>query len=488
MIDWLSQQARSNPDKIALIFEHQVWSYTVLNQDAEKMARNLLASGIKPGQHIAVLASSSPDYLVLIHALIKLGAVLIPLNTRLTFEELSPLIELADVDYLIYSPAYYAVAAKLTQQKFSFTQITSSDRNPDQELPTAFAFENLQAIIYTSGTTGLPKGAMLTVANHFWSATASAYRLGLSTDDRWLLCLPLYHVGGLAIVLRSCLYGTAVILHDDFSPQEIAISIEYHAATMISLVPTMLNRFMGTGSAMLAKLRLILLGGGAASPQLIQESLAAGLPIISTYGLTEAASQVATSTLENVAQKFGSAGKPLNFTQVQIETSDGEVLPAGEIGEIVVSGPTVMGGYYQNSEATEAVLDDDRLRTGDIGYLDSDGDLWVLQRRSDLIISGGENIYPSEVESVLMRHPAIKEACVIGLEHPEWGQQVAAAIVFYQGKTISTESIQQHCRKSLAGYKIPRIIQFLDHFPRTASGKIVRNRLIQDFEQIFEDI
>lgn len=239
---------------------------------------------------------------------------------------------------------------------------------------------------------------------------------------------------------------------------------------------------------MLAKLRLILLGGGAASPQLIQESLAAGLPIISTYGLTEAASQVATSTLENVAQKFGSSGKPLNFTQVQIETSDGEVLPAGEIGEIVVSGPTVMGGYYQNSEATEAVLDDDRLRTGDIGYLDSDGDLWVLQRRSDLIISGGENIYPSEVESVLMRHPAIKEACVIGLEHPEWGQQVAAAVVFYQGKTISTESIQQHCRKSLAGYKIPRIIQFLDHFPRTASGKIVRNRLIQDFEQIFEDI
>jgi O-succinylbenzoic acid--CoA ligase len=482
MIDWLTERARSSPDKTALIFDGQIWSYAALNQSAEKMARQLLAGGIKPGHHVAALASNSPEYVVLIHALIKIGAVLIALNTRLTFEELAWQIQGADVDYLIYDDAFASTAEKLNKKGFSFRQLAAADLVVDH-LPQTFAFDNPQSIIFTSGTTGEPKGAVLTIGNHFWSATASAFRLGLSPDDRWSLCLPLYHVGGMAIILRSCLYGTAVVLHRDFSAHQIASVIEHQAVTMISLVPTMLHRLMETSLTQLAKLRVILLGGGAASPSLIRGSLDAGLNIVTTYGLTETASQVATSTLENVAEKIGRAGKPLMFTQLQIESPDGQILPDGEIGEIVVSGPTVMGGYYHHPEATRSVLQDGYLRTGDMGYLDADGDLWVVQRRTDLIVSGGENVYPSEVESVLEQHPDIREACVIGIEHAVWGQQVAAAVVLHHGLVLSSDTVQQHCRTLLAGYKIPRVIQFVNTFPRTASGKIIRSRV----HQIFED-
>ncbi len=482
MIDWLTQRARSSPDKTALIFEGQIWSYAVLNQSAEKMARQLLACGIKPGHHVAALASNSPEYVVLIHALIKIGAVLIALNTRFTFEELNWQIEQADVEYLIYGDAFAPFAKKLNIANFSFGQLAAQDP-VDDHLPEAFAFENTHAIIFTSGTTGEPKGAVLTIGNHFWSATASAFRLGLSPDDRWSLCLPLYHVGGMAIILRSCLYGTAVVLHRDFSAHQIASVIEHQAVTMISLVPTMLHRLMETSLSQLAKLRVILLGGGAASPSLIRSSLNAGLNIVTTYGLTETASQVATSTLENVAEKIGRAGKPLMFTQLQIESPAGQALPDGEIGEIVVSGPTVMQGYYRRPDATRSVLHNGYLRTGDMGYLDADGDLWVIQRRTDLIVSGGENVYPSEVESVLEQHPDIREACVIGLEHAVWGQQVAAAVVLHHTQVLSSDTVQQHCRTLLAGYKIPRVIQIVNTIPRTASGKIIRSQV----RQIFED-
>lgn len=484
MTDWLSQRARSSPGKTALIFEHQIWSYAALNQTAEKMARLLLAGGIKSGHHVAALASNSPEFVVLIHALIKIGAVLIPLNTRLTFEELNCQMQGADVEYLIYGDAFAPIAKKLNKISFSFRQLAESNLSGGH-LPQVFALDNPQSIIFTSGTTGEPKGAILTIANHFWSATASAFRLGLSPNDRWLLCLPLYHIGGMAIILRSSLYGTGVVLHREFSPQQINASIEKGAVNMISLVPTMLHRLMESSQVQLAKLRVILLGGGAASPQLIRASLAAGLPIVTTYGLTEASSQVATSTLENISEKIGRAGKPLMFTQLQIENPEGIVLPVGEIGEIVVGGPTVMCGYYRRPEATRLVLQDGRLRTGDMGYLDTDGDLWVVQRRTDLIISGGENVYPSEVEGVLEQHPDIEESCVIGLDHPVWGQQIAAAVVLHEGRVLSSKTLEQYCRTSLAGYKIPRIFHFLKSFPRTASGKIIRSQVRQIFDQSY---
>jgi O-succinylbenzoic acid--CoA ligase len=218
-----------------------------------------------------------------------------------------------------------------------------------------------------------------------------------------------------------------------------------------------------------ASLRLILLGGAAAPLKLLERAASLDLPVALTYGLTETASQVATALPDEVRRKPGSAGKPLLFTRVSIQDEKSRELPLGEIGEIVVTGPTVMPGYYRHPEQTGGTF-----HTGDLGTLDEDGDLWIVQRRSDLIVSGGENVYPAEVERVLLEHPSVREACVVGIRDEDWGEKVAAALVLQPGAAIEKQEIQDFCRQHLAGYKLPRLIRVLPELPRTGSGKIQR--------------
>jgi O-succinylbenzoic acid--CoA ligase len=301
--------------------------------------------------------------------------------------------------------------------------------------------------------------------------------LGLQAAARWLLCMPLYHVGGLSIVLRCCLYGTTVVLQVGFDLQVVSDALDRDAITLVSLVPTMLHRLLDLRSdaPFPESVCCVLLGGAAASAQLIERCLAGNIPIALTYGLTEACSQVATATPRQTRVKPGSVGKSLNSTKVQIVNDTGELLPQSEIGMILVSGDTVMAGYYGQPEATQEVLDDGWLRTGDLGYQDEDGDLWVVQRRTDLIVSGGENIYPAEIEAVLTAHPAIAAACVVGMEDPEWGQQVTA-LIETRGAEVTEAEVLAYCREHLAGYKLPRAIVFTDALPCTASGKVQRGK------------
>ena len=348
---------------------------------------------------------------------------------------------------------------------------------------------------------------MLTLENHFWSAVASAFRLGVDPQDRWLLCMPLYHVGGMAIVLRSCLYGTAVVLHSRFEPAAVNEALEAQQITLVSLVPTMLHRLLEARGErpMPPTLRCILLGGAAAPPALLERCLALNLPVATTYGLTEAASQVATATPAEVRRKPGTVGKPLLFTEVRILDEDGRELPPGEIGEIAVRGPTVMQGYYPAVSGQRSAFSrqasavsgqppvadaeswkleaDGWFHTGDLGYLDADGDLWVVQRRTDLIVTGGENVYPAEVERVLLAHPDVREACVVGVEDAEWGQRVAAAVVLREDAELTEEALVAFCRERLAGYKVPRILRFVDALPQTASGKAARAAVREDLEK-----
>jgi len=327
----------------------------------------------------------------------------------------------------------------------------------------------IQAIVFTSGTTGRPKGAMISYANHFWSAVGSAFKLGVRPDDRWLACLPLYHVGGQAILFRSCLYGTTVVLHDGFDADAVLTSLAIENISLVSLVPTMLERLLRRGLARVAApaLRLVLLGGAAAPPALLADSAAVGLPVAVTYGLTEAASQVATLLPDEARRKPGSAGRPLLFSSIHVADPDGRQLRPGEPGEIVISGPTVMAGYYDDPASTSETIRGGRLHTGDVGYLDEDGDLWILDRRDDLIVSGGENVYPAEVERVLREHPGVAAACVVGLPHPEWGQQVAALVVPTQRESVTESALLAFTRSRLAGYKQPRLLIFADVLPLT---------------------
>ena len=421
-----------------------------------------------PGSAVALRLPTGPAYVALIHAALRLGAIIVPLNNRLTPAELMPQLRLI-------SPALLLSDAPLPGA-------TAPDSLPDAPPLMGAAPAPLDAplaVVFTSGTSGGPKGVLLTRANFLYAAMSSAYRLGTLPEDRWLCVLPPYHVGGLSIFLRAALYGIAVDLHPRFDLD--AVNAGLADATLVSLVPTMLHRLLGVRDEWPRALRLILLGGAAAPPDLLMGCFARGLPVAPTYGMTEAASQVATMLPADAARKPGSVGRPLLFNAVAVVDQAGRAVAPGEYGEIVVRGPTVMDGYYRNAEATARALRNGALYTGDIGYLDAEGDLWVVQRRSDLIISGGENIYPAEVEAALRAHPAVAEACVVGVPHREWGQQVAAALVLRA--SVAPEVILDALRGSLAGYKLPRRVRVVDALPQTASGKIERRAVAALFDE-----
>ena len=490
MFDWLATRAETSPKKIALIFGVRVWNYGELNTLVSQMAGQLATAGVQKGQRVAALMPNQVEYVLLIHALTRLGVVLVPLNVRLTGDELRRLVESANCSLVICSQETQAKAARLGEAwrrvvSVDLPRDSPSRQSPGVEALAAFPvgdptrwigdilnMDAVQAIVFTSGTTGHSKGAMLTYTNHFWSATGSAYRLGTRPEDRWLLCMPLYHVGGMAVVLRCCLYGTTVVLQNGFDPTAVSEALDTQDITLVSVVPTMLHRLLETrGDRPIPEhVRCILLGGAAAPLSLLEKCRALNLPVATTYGLTEAASQVATATPTDVSRKPGTVGKPLMFVDIGVVDGQGQDLSPGEMGEIVLRGPTVMDRYInQPQESGESVL-----HTGDMGYLDKDGDLWVVQRRMDLIVSGGENVVPEEVERVLLQHPDVRETRVVGVEDAEWGQRVVAAVVPLNGTNPTLESLTAFCREHLAGHKIPRRFQFVDSLPRTASGKVRR--------------
>jgi O-succinylbenzoic acid--CoA ligase len=476
MLDWLAHRAEISPEHTALMYRGESWTYADLNRRVATMCARLAQVGIKAGDHVAVALPNGLEYVGLGHALARMGAVMVPLNVRLISSETIHQIKQSRVRHVIATRSTREAAEFWEGNPLLVEDLTEAVEFSDW-LSRPLDLEAVQGIVFTSGTTGQPKGAMLAFANHLWSAQGSAYRLGTLPEDRWLACMPLYHMGGQAIIFRACLYGVPIVLHDGFDVERVSLALDEDRITMVSLVPTMLHRLMEyRGERPLPEsVRCILIGGAAASKQIVDEALERGWPISLTYGLTEAASQVATATPEEVRRKPGSVGKPLMFSQVRIVDEDGVKLPSGEIGEIAISGPTVMRGYFDQPEATGNVLRDDWLHTGDLGYLDEDGDLWVVQRRSDLIVTGGENVYPAEVEAILEAHPGIAEACVVGIDDQEWGQRVGALIV-RRDESLTEEAVIGYCRDHLAGYKIPHTIYFSYELPRTASGKIERSK------------
>ena len=478
MEDWLSARNKASPTALALICGSQQWTYADLNEQVENCCA-WLAGRIQPGRHVGVLLPNSPAYIYLVHALARLGAVLVPLNIRLAAHELQWQVDRSNCQLLIHSDQTAESAKLLISKKLELIhvdELLKQNRGPRTEGYHEFNLSHIQAIIFTSGTTGKPKGAMLTFANHFWSATGSAFKLGVETNDRWLSCLPLYHVGGLAVIFRSCLYGISVVLHERFDVSAVSASLDSQDITLISLVPTMVYRLLDhrQGRPWPNNLRHILLGGSSANQDLLDRCQALNIPISATYGLTEAASQVATSLPEQTFQKPGSVGKPLIFCSVKIIDEAGNPALPGQVGEIVVSGPTIMAGYYNDPKASAETLRNNQLYTGDIGYLDEEGDLWVLERRDNIIITGGENVYPAEIESVFNQHPGIVSSCITGIPDEEWGQRVAAMFVLRNDSSLTPDEIIAYGRQHLAGYKVPRLLKIVDQLPQTASGKIQR--------------
>jgi o-succinylbenzoate---CoA ligase len=332
---------------------------------------------------------------------------------------------------------------------------------PEQSVPTQAPAERPAAILFTSGTTGMPKGAVLTHGNFAASAWASRAVLRTGPGDRWLACLPMFHVGGLALLFRAAFDRFDLEMHDTFEPDAVAEALASGRITHASLVARMLEKLLATsGQPFSPHLRAILVGGGPAPEPLLAEARARGLPVLRTYGLTEACSQAAT---QRPGDADPTCGPPLPGTEITIDALD----DGGGVGEILIRGPTVMAGYL-GEEPLHGWL-----RTGDIGRLDKHGRLLVLDRRTDLLVTGGENVYPAEVEAALAAHPAVEEACVIGLPDPTWGHRVCAVIRLRS--PAAPDEIFRHCREHLAPFQVPREVLFVpEPLPRTAAGKIRR--------------
>ncbi|MFQ5879792.1 MAG: o-succinylbenzoate--CoA ligase [Dehalococcoidia bacterium] len=492
MPEWLRQRAALSPQRLALIFEDERWTFVELDRLISASAERLAAVGVGEGDHVALLAQNGRRFVQVAHAVTRLGAVLLPLNVRLTASELSWQVRDGGAPLLVYDEASAAKVASAREVLSGLpcvplTEVTNGDgggaSGEDAFGVRHINLSSVHTIVYTSGTTGRPKGAMLTYGNHLWSAVGSALNLGLHSDDRWLACLPLFHVGGLAILLRSLIYGITAVVHESFDAEAVNRAIDEDGVTIVSVVSNMLQRMLaarGEGPYP-PTLRCVLVGGGPVPRPLLEECTRRGVPVAHTYGLTEAASQVATLAPEEAVSKLGSGGKPLFSTEVRIQGDDGRPLPPGKPGEIVVRGPTVTPGYLNRQEETEQALRDGWLHTGDIGYLDEEGYLYVLDRRHDLIVSGGENVYPAEVESVLQSHPAVLEAGVTGLPDQRWGQTAAAAVRLHPGAAVSEGELLAFCRSRLAPFKVPTRMRFASTLPRNAAGKLLREALRREW-------
>ncbi|MGQ0568070.1 MAG: o-succinylbenzoate--CoA ligase [Armatimonadota bacterium] len=496
MPDWLGHRAAAFPHRLALVADAERLTFGELDRRVNQTARRLAALGVTPGARVALLLRNGTPFVVLTHALARLGAVMVPLNVRLAPVEMAWQVQDARASLLLVDNAFAEVAVRTARDAPAARAIVL-DRlaaTPEAEvsLRGRIDLSAPQGIIYTSATSGKPKGVLLSFGNHWWSAMGSALNLGLHRDDCWLAPLPLYHVGGLAILWRSVIYGIPAVVQETFDVNAVNREIDHGGATVVSVVGTMLQRLLDArgGRPYPASLRCILLGGGPAPRAVIERCLELGVPVAPTYGLTEAASQVATLTPDELARKPGSAGKPLFPIELRIDHGGsqaptapgaaGEIgtpRAAGEIGEILVRGPTVMLGYAGRPDDTTRALRGGWLHTDDLGYLDGDGYLFVVDRQDDLIISGGENVYPAEVEAVLLEHPAIEDAGVVGLPDPLWGQTVAAAVRVRSGATLTDEGVKAFCAARLAGYKIPRRVWYVEDLPRSPGGKLVRRAI-----------
>jgi O-succinylbenzoic acid--CoA ligase len=435
--NWLAQRAETYPERTALIAGELQLSYAELEREATAAARRLAARGARRGATVALDLKPGLEYLVLLHALMKLGAVAYPLNTELPASE---------------RRAEAQRAGAMVARGLGDIGLTEADL----PLLGEHDLDRLHCRILTSGTSGESRLVGLTYGNHLWSAVGSGFNLGVDPNDRWLCCLPLYHVSGISIVMRSVIYGTGAVVHDGFDADRIAESLELDGVTLVSLVTTQLVRLLAAGVD-LSRPRAILVGGGPIPLELLEEATGRGATVVQTYGLTEAASQVTTLAPGEARRKLGSAGRPLLTTHLRIDED-----------EILVQGPTVAPGCAD---------EDGWLHTGDLGRIDDEGFLYVTDRLGDVIVSGGENVLPAEVEEVLLRHPDVADAAAVGRSDPEWQESVTAVVVRRSGAKVSADELRRHCASELAGYKVPKQVEFVAALPRTDSGKLVRRAL-----------
>jgi O-succinylbenzoic acid--CoA ligase len=481
MRDWLAVRADATPTATALRAFGPLdtdRSYAELDDCVETLAGRLAGAGVGVDDAVAICADTRPAFVRIAHATQRLGAVLVPINTRLTPAEIEGQLDRVAPSAVLCERDTEAAVAEAADAEVLSLDDSGKARPLSDVSPRRFDLpewepDDPMAVLFTSGTTGDPKGVLLTLGNVLASATASAFRLGLRGDDCWHVPLPMYHMGGLAPVYRSVLYGTALSIQRGFDPERTREALA--GASTVSLVPTMLERLLDSGSV--PPLRFVLLGGAPCPPELLERAQKRAIPVAPTYGMTETASGIATARPEEARSHPGSVGHPHMFAEVSILDEAGVPREAGETGEIVISGPMVTPGYLDGDVTADQFINGG-IRTGDRGYRDEAGRLYVTGRADETILTGGENVDPAEVVSVLRTHPGVDDCAVVGLDDDDWGERVAALVVPADDADPSASALETHSQGRLAGYKTPRTIEFAADLPRTASGTVDRAAVV----------
>ena len=487
LADAVFQHAAADPTRVAVRAGDTTVTYGELRDLVASYAAKAADAGVRPGDRVVLIAPTGAEFVAAYYGLHAAGAVLITMNVMATAPEIDYVLTDADASLVVAWHQADGPARKAASERGLpiWTLLPLADWPAGRALaaPVDRAGDDTAIIIYTSGTTGRPKGAELGVGGIFALVDAARQRLDFDPrTDRAGTALPLFHVYGQLIVLHiSVSLGAPVSLLHPFEPSRMLAMIRDHRLTIVSGVPAMWIAMLHAADDSrpddFAQLRLASSGGASLPAEVIrafQERF--GVQVREGYGLSET-SGWATSTPHDQEPKVGAVGRAVPGMQLEIRDPEGRPVPAGEVGEVWVSGPIVMKGYWRRPEATAEAIRDGWLRTGDLGTLDEDGDLRIVDRLKELIIRGGYNVYPREVEEVLYQHPDIVEAAVIGVADPTYGEEVAAAIVLRDGATLSTEELRSWAKERLSAYKVPHLVQVLAALPKGPSGKVLKRAI-----------
>lgn len=489
--DWIERWATYQPHKLA-VRDHsskKSFSYGELERQGRQAAAFLKDQlKLKKGSRVAILADFCLEHLLLFAAAQKLGIILVPLNYRLTGRELAYMLDNCQPELFLAEESYYALLEghKILEQirhimsPAAFTQAVHEHSTANFQVEE-LADDHPLFILYTSGTTGFPKGALYTHGMAFWNSINTSTRLNITSQDHTIVCMPPFHTGGWNVFLTPFLHhGASLTLLPKFGAGEVLTLLEKEKATLFMAVPTMLKMMLETPAfetLQLSSIRYFIVGGEALPISTIEQWHQKGILIRQGYGLTEVGPNVTSLNHEDAICKQGSIGKPNFYVDYQIVDDKGKVVNKLEAGELWLRGPMVTPGYWHNPEATAEAIERGWFKTGDMVREDAEGFLYVVDRKKNMFISGGENVYPAEVEHFLQHHPAIEEVAIVGTPDERWGEVGKAFVALKEGAMLSEQEIIEFCKLGLAKYKIPKYIHFVGELPKTDTGKIARSLL-----------
>lgn len=502
----LRTSVRLHPDHIAYHFDGRDVSYQELGEQVEHAAGYLSAQGAVKGQGLAILLPNSDAFVILYEAALRLGMYVVPMNPLYTPEELQYMLMDSAVQWIAGARPLMQFAPLLQAKVPGINLIAVGDGEeplaagvvdyrdimsstwPEAKLPGAVSEDDTAVILYTSGTTGKPKGAMLTHRNLCTNAEIIGDYLNYSGTDRVLAVLPMFHVFCLSVCLHASIYrGAQVVILPRFSPSEVLRVIEEKRITIFLGVPTMYNFLLRTAGEQKVDTRSLRLciSGGAAMPVALMEAFEKhfAVRILEGYGLSEASPVTAFAPVDGRERKSGSIGVTLPGLEQRVVDDQDEELPVGEVGELVVRGPSVMKGYWRRPEETAATLRGGWLHTGDLARMDEDGYFYIVDRKKDMIIVGGFNVYPREIEELLYAHPGIAEAAVIGMPDEAYGEQVVACVVV-RDANLTEESVKAYCEAHLVKYKRPAQVRFFEELPKNQTGKVLHRALRERIQAV----